>query len=79
MLSALKKADGRDSVVLRVFNPASTPTKVRVHQPSLIEAYRTDLREHRQEKLMVADRAVAFSLGGRKIETVEGSISGAEL
>ncbi len=77
VMSALKKADDRDSVVLRVFNPAATPTTVRIHQPSLIEAYRTDLREQRREKLRVADRAVAFSLGGRKIETLEGSTSGA--
>jgi mannosylglycerate hydrolase len=79
VMSALKKADDRDSMVLRVFNPAANPTTVRLHQPSLVEAYRTDLREQRQEELRVADRTVAFSLGGRKIETLEGFISGAGL
>ncbi|MBX7184356.1 MAG: hypothetical protein K1Y01_04345 [Vicinamibacteria bacterium] len=69
-LSALKKADERDSVVLRTFNPGMTPIEVRI-RPHGGAAFRTNLREQRQQALTLHEGATNLTVGPRKIATLE--------
>ncbi len=72
VLSALKKADDRDRVVLRVFNPGEGAVRVRVTSDrKLTTAFQTNLREQRQDPLPVTDGSAVLSLGPRKIATME--------
>jgi alpha-mannosidase len=71
-LSALKKADERDSVVLRVFNPGERPIETRVTTDrGLTTAFRTNLREQGQQSVAVRDGHAVLTLGPRKIVTLE--------
>ena len=69
ILSALKRADDRDSLILRVFN--SGDAEARVTLGGLSAAHRTDLREQRGEALTLQEGRAILSLGARRIETVE--------
>jgi alpha-mannosidase len=71
-LSALKKADDRDSVVLRLFNPGAGAVQVRVTgDRALMGAFRTNLREQRKDPLLLENGRAVLSLGPRKIATME--------
>ncbi len=71
-LSALKKADDRDSVVLRLFNPGVGSVRVGVRgDRALTGAFRTNLREQRKDPLASENGRVVLSLGPRKIATME--------
>ncbi len=71
-LSALKKADDRDSVILRVFNPGDRPVETQVNSDrALSGAHRTNLREQRQMSVPVKDGRARLTLGARKIATLE--------
>jgi alpha-mannosidase len=72
VLSACKKADDRDSVVLRLFNPGAVEARVGLElQQPVARAFRTDLRERRLEELPVAEGRVLVSLSAHRIATVE--------
>jgi len=71
-LSALKKADDRDSVILRLFNPGERPVEVQLAgDRTLTGAYRTNLREQRQQTVPLKGGRASLTLGPRKIATVE--------
>jgi alpha-mannosidase len=71
-LSALKKADDRDSVILRVFNPDETAVETSLTSDrTLAGAHRTNLREQRQQPVTPKEGRVTLTLGPRKIATIE--------
>lgn len=73
VVSALKRAEDRDSIIVRVFNPADDAIEGSIRLYSVIkEAYLTNLNEIRQESLEAADgHCVSIKAGGNKIITVE--------
>jgi mannosylglycerate hydrolase len=73
VLSALKRADDRDSLIVRVFNSGDSEASVTIG--GLRAAHRCDLREERGEALAVRDGRATVSLGSRRIETVEISLA----
>jgi mannosylglycerate hydrolase len=72
VLSACKKAEDRDSVVVRLFNPGDAGTRVAIGgwRP-LARAFSVDLLERRVGELPVQGGQVAVTLAKRRIETVE--------
>jgi len=71
-LSALKKADDRDCVIMRVFNPGDRLVETQVSSDrALSGAHRTNLREQRQQSVPVQDGRARLTLGPRKIATLE--------
>lgn len=72
VLSALKKADLGDGIVLRVFNPGSEPVELRLSgDREMARVFRADLREQRHEPLPAPEGRSLLSLGARKIATLE--------
>ena len=73
VLSACKKADDRESLLLRLFNPGAEEVRVTVELPSrrVARAFRTDLRERRQGELAVVEGRAALSLPAHRIQTIE--------
>jgi alpha-mannosidase len=72
VVSACKKADGRDSLVVRLFNPGAAGASVRLRcARPVTEAFRLDLRERRLATLPAAGGIVDLALGAGKIETVD--------
>ena len=71
-LSALKKADERDAVILRAFNPAAAPVQVTVTRDRPITAaFATNLREQAQQPMPVKEGRLAVTVGAHKIVTVD--------
>ena len=71
-LSALKKADERDSVVARFFNASPRAVDLKIQAPEGTGgARRTNLREQKTEALRLDSGVLTMSLGPRKIATVE--------
>jgi alpha-mannosidase len=70
--SIVKKADNRNSVILRLYNPDGTQTQatVKLWRP-IKEAYSVDLWEERKEKLEVLNGGLEFRIPAKKIVTVE--------
>jgi len=72
VLSALKKADHRNSVVVRLFNPEREPGRVRLRLAGGVgEAFGLDLLEERREALPVGNEGANIALGPAQIRTVE--------
>ena len=72
VLSACKKADDRDGVVVRLFNPGDEPVALAIGAASRIErAFSVDLLEQRGRELPLDDGRACVSLTARRIETVE--------
>ena len=72
MISAMKKCEHRDSLVLRLFNPmdAAVEGKVSSYWP-VTEAWLTNMNEERREQLAVAQNAVHIRFAPKKIITCE--------
>jgi mannosylglycerate hydrolase len=71
-LSALKKADDRESVVIRLFNPGALGLQLALGLAQPVgSAFRLNLREQRQESLSITDGRATVTLGPRKIVTAE--------
>jgi 2-O-(6-phospho-alpha-D-mannosyl)-D-glycerate hydrolase len=73
VLSACKRADDRDSLLLRLFNPGAAEGRVILQLPwrGISRAFRTDLRERRQDELRVVDGGAVLALPSYRIQTVE--------
>jgi len=72
VLSALKKCDQRDSLILRLYNP--TPDKVSgriVCDRPLCEAWITNMNEQRRESLAAREGTVEVPFGHNEIVTLE--------
>jgi mannosylglycerate hydrolase len=70
-LSALKMADDREAVVVRVFNPATKSVELTLHSPAgTAQATRTNLREQSQDVMKLDADAVRLAVGPRKIATI---------
>jgi mannosylglycerate hydrolase len=72
VLSACKKAEDRDSVIVRLFNPGDDPVSLTMGAGSgIARAFAVDLLERRGRELPAEDGRVRISLAARRIETVE--------
>jgi mannosylglycerate hydrolase len=70
--SIIKKADNRDSLIVRLYNPDTRQTTATIKLWTPIkEAYIVDLWEERQEKLELADGNVKLKIAAKTIITVE--------
>lgn len=71
--STLKRAEDRDTWVVRLYNPTGETQRTRVRfQAPLAKAWETNLNEKRTEALKVTkSNAVAIAVGPRKIMTIE--------
>jgi alpha-mannosidase len=71
-LSALKRADDRDSVIVRLFNPGDRDADVAIAPAFEVnEAFAVNLLEERQGSLPIADGAVKVTLTRHQIKTIE--------
>lgn len=71
VLSALKRAEDRPGLVLRVFNPADAAAEVTVGVDGLQAAHLVNLLEERQAPLAVEEGRVALRLKPHEIRTIE--------
>lgn len=72
VVSALKKTDDRESLLLRLFNPGTDQAPVRVHCAlPLARAFAVDFLERTQQELPVARGQVALVLPPGRIQTLE--------
>ena len=72
VLSALKKCEHRDTLVLRLFNPTlkDIGANIRFFR-SVKEAWLTNMNEERRKKLPVNDNIISIQFGHKKIVTCE--------
>ncbi len=76
LVSCFKKAETRDSLILRLFNISGRKVQARVRFHRNIEsAYLVNLNEEREGKLIVRDGTLSFPMPGKKICTIELSRS----
>lgn len=72
ILSAYKRAEERESVILRLFNPTGLTQSGEVTIGFDIEtAWRCNLNEERQEELVVSENNLSVKLGANQILTLE--------
>jgi hypothetical protein len=72
VLSALKKADHRHSVVVRLFNPADHDVQATIRTGGgVTAAFAVNFLEERQQELGVGSGAVAVQLRPHQIQTIE--------
>jgi alpha-mannosidase len=71
-LSAMKRGDDRESVMVRLFNPGDRDGDVTVEPDfDVTEAYEVNLLEERQQPLPVAEDGVRVRLTPHQIRTIE--------
>jgi alpha-mannosidase len=70
-MTAFKKAEERDSAILRFFNTANGTTSLTVDVPAFKSAWLTNLGEERQEELAIVDGRIVLEIPAKKIFTVE--------
>ena len=72
VLSALKKCEHRDTLVLRLYNPTlrDVSTGIRFFRP-VKKAWLTNMNEERRERLPANDNVVSIKFGHKRIETCE--------
>ncbi|MBQ8370344.1 MAG: alpha-mannosidase [Clostridia bacterium] len=72
IVSAVKMAEDRDSVILRVFNPYDSDAKMKLGLgETFASAYLVNLGEERMKKIPCRDGSCTVSLLSKKIVTVE--------
>ncbi len=72
VLSAFKKAEDRDTYIVRLFNPTDRTIESSIRTYSAVKkAYLVNLNEEREKPAELMDGAVAVKAGGNKIITVE--------
>ena len=71
-LSALKKCDERDSMILRLFNPTDDEVtgQIACHRP-IHEAWITNMNEERREQLTANGNSISVPFGHKQIVTLE--------
>ena len=71
-ITAFKKCEDRDSLILRLFNPKERAVQATIRTYREIRfAYLTNLNEERRQKLEPEGRTLSFPVGKKKIVTVE--------
>jgi len=76
VLSALKRAEDRASVIARLFNPDPADARVTLlFDAPVAEAYDVNLLEDRQSALAVDGRTIHVTLAPHRIRTVEVTLS----
>jgi alpha-mannosidase len=72
VMSAFKKTDERDSLLLRVFNPGTTDARVRIDSAlPLTRAFAVDFLERTQQELPVDQGRVTVVLPPGRIQAIE--------
>jgi alpha-mannosidase len=72
VVSALKKTDDRESLLLRLFNPGAADAHVHVRCAlPIARAFAVDFLERSQQEVPVAEGQVALTLPGGRIQTLE--------
>jgi alpha-mannosidase len=72
VLSALKKAEERDCVIIRLFNPGDQDTNATLKPGFAInQAFAVNFLEERQEEVSVEQGAIRVRLGPHQIQTIE--------
>jgi len=72
VLSALKRAEDRASVIVRLFNPGTTGAHATLALGVPVSAaYEVNLLEERRADLRVDGEVVAVTLGPHQIRTIE--------
>jgi alpha-mannosidase len=69
VLSALKRADDRETLILRVFNPGDAAETLAL--PGTPAAFATDLGERRVTPLPTADDHLEVAVAPRQMRTIE--------
>ncbi len=72
VLSALKKCEHRDTLVLRLFNPTNKKIvgKIRTYS-QITEAWLTNMNEERREEIKAEKNSLTVEFGKKKINTCE--------
>ncbi len=71
-ISAVKRCENRDSVIMRIFNPTSNDTQARVSVYKPIRgAWLTNMNEERRKQLAPRGSEVCFPVQRKRIETLE--------
>jgi mannosylglycerate hydrolase len=72
VVSALKKTDDRESLLLRIFNPGTEEVHVRVQCAlPVARAFAVDFLERTQQEIAVTGGQVALALPGGRIQALE--------
>jgi alpha-mannosidase len=72
VLSACKKAEARESIIVRFFNPAATEARVVVDGARPFgQAFHVDFLERRAREITVQNGRAMLSLAPHRIETIE--------
>ena len=71
VFSALKKAELRRSLILRIYNPGSNTDSARASGGWIKEAFLTDLRERRGRKVAVREGVLKVQVPSKRIVTLE--------
>jgi alpha-mannosidase len=72
VLSACKRGDERDTLILRLFNPDDAAATIRlIPNRPVKEAFLVDFLEERTQSLTVRDGAVDVPVGRHRIKTIE--------
>ena len=72
MLSALKQAEDRSSVIVRLFNPGDVEAQAVLALDAQVDkAFAINLLEERQTELPVRDGRIVVRLRPRQIQTTE--------
>ena len=70
-MTAFKKAEDRDTAILRLFNTANETVALTLNIPAFSSAWLTNLGEERQSDLTVTDGKITLEISPKKILTVE--------
>ena len=70
-MTAFKKAEDRDTAILRLFNTANETVTLTLNIPAFSSAWLTNLGEERQSDLTVTDGKITLEIPPKKILTVE--------
>ena len=72
IVSAVKMAEDRDSVIVRIFNPYEYDAKMKLDLGGKFEAvYNVNLNEERQSKVIVRNGVCTIPASSKKIVTIE--------
>jgi alpha-mannosidase len=70
-MTAFKKAEERESAILRLFNTTDAAISLNMDVPAFKQAWLTNLAEVRERELTVKDGKIALEIPAKKILTIE--------